>query len=135
MKSKRILKKRSRRRSRGIKKDGARTTSLLSILNENRKNPEEIVFQIVKDAIDHGANVNERDVHSLVTPLFTASQMFPNVAILLIENGADVNIPNSKNTTPLMNAVEKSYFDVVIFLLENIQIKIGIFIGYHLIKI
>lgn len=116
---KRSLKKRSRKRSRSIKKDGARSTSLLSILSENRKNPEEIVFQIVKDAIDNGANVNERDVRSLVTPLFTASQMFPNVAILLIKNGADVNIPNSKNTTPLMNAVENSYFDVVIFLLEN----------------
>ena len=69
--------------------------------------------------IDLGADVNAKRTDDQVTPLHLASGWNHYMAVrLLIENGADVNIPCDDGRSPLHIAASKGFFNVVRLLLD-----------------
>ena len=70
--------------------------------------------------LDKGADVNARDKKSGMTPLFAT--VMPNhtkTATLLINRGADVNIPNNDDTTPLHLAAMACQSAMVALLIDS----------------
>ncbi|EMN23947.1 ankyrin repeat protein [Leptospira kirschneri serovar Sokoine str. RM1] len=78
-------------------------------------------IQIVKELVEHGANVNGKDVYQQ-TPLYDAASK--EIAQYLLQQGADPTIKNGSGETPLehakylMNLGRKNNYDVLKFL-EN----------------
>jgi ankyrin repeat protein len=76
-------------------------------------------FDVVQALLDHGANVNERNIRHR-TPLILASRSGKyEVAKLLIKYGADVNCRNKEGWTPLHLASRDGYLDVAQLLLDH----------------
>ena len=69
--------------------------------------------------IDLGADVNAQRTDDKVTPLHLASNWNHYMAVrLLMENGADANIPCNDGNSPLHMAASKGNFNVVRLLLD-----------------
>ena len=70
--------------------------------------------------IQNGANIDEKNPESDETPLIYAIKHRDNQLIhLLVEMGADVNIPTSANVTPLMLASIRETHDIVRLLIDH----------------
>ena len=66
-----------------------------------------------------GADVNAQRTDDKMTPLYLASSWNHYVAVrLLLEHGADANIPNVKGYSPLHVAASNGFFNVVRLLLD-----------------
>ena len=66
-----------------------------------------------------GADVNAQRTDDKVTPLYLASSWNHYMAVrLLLEHGADANIPNVKGYSPLHVAASNGFFNVVRLLLD-----------------
>ncbi|KAL7792234.1 hypothetical protein V8C43DRAFT_305707 [Trichoderma afarasin] len=73
----------------------------------------------MKLLIDHGAEINQQDLHRQ-TPLFRACYGGKKDAVKwLLENGADAECANSHETSPLKIAVQNDREGIVKLLLEN----------------
>ncbi|AXR64039.1 ankyrin repeat domain-containing protein [Leptospira mayottensis] len=76
-------------------------------------------IQIVKQLVEHGANVNGKDVYQQ-TPLYDASSK--EIAQYLLQQGADPTVKNGSGETPLkyakylMNLGRKNNYDALKFL-------------------
>ena len=76
---------------------------------------------VVRYLLLKGANPDQSSSNGYqVNPLFTAiSSGFDGIAKLLIEAGAEVNVMQAGNLTPLHAAAEKGNIEMLISLLEN----------------
>ncbi|CAH1104618.1 unnamed protein product [Psylliodes chrysocephalus] len=72
-------------------------------------------FESVKHLLEKGANVN-LPYNREVTPLHESVQ-YPDIAHILIKNGADIDAVDYNNDTPLHNAVVDSCIETVCMLL------------------
>ena len=76
----------------------------------------------VKEAIENGADVNEGA--GTMTPLHMAAfRGNKEIAIILLDSGADVNVVDYQGSTPLFNAVNHADPELVKLLLEAGQAK------------
>lgn len=74
----------------------------------------------VKKLVEDGENVNLKDPDDGSTALMFASQRgYAEIVMLLVENGADVNLNNNNGWTALIKAVYNGHIDIVKFLLER----------------
>ena len=65
-------------------------------------------------------NINWQDKRDETTPLFVASWSgYVPIVKLLLDAGADVNIPDDYDTTPLIVASEEGHEEIVKLLLDN----------------
>ena len=79
-------------------------------------------FEFVKILIDAGAEIDSMDGKSGKTPLYFAAELNrDHVVRLLLENGANVNIPNYSGNTPMSVANAKGYYTQVV----NLLLKYG----------
>ena len=72
---------------------------------------------LVEFFIEAGAQVNKRTVQTNQTPLFYART--PDIARLLLQADAEIDITDGKGITPLMNAVATNRAAVVQFLIQK----------------
>lgn len=77
--------------------------------------------EIVRYLLLKGADANQTsDNGYFVNPLYTAvSSNFDSIAKLLVEGGAEVNVVQAGNQTPLHAAAENGNIEMLILLLEN----------------
>tara|TARA_B110000259_G_scaffold130501_1_gene147250 strand:- start:1314 stop:2294 length:981 start_codon:yes stop_codon:yes gene_type:complete len=74
-------------------------------------------YELVKEAIENGANVNYVDEYSKEPPLFYALTSTTQIMDLLIQNGANVNATNRYGDTVLHKACEYEDVKSVTYLL------------------
>lgn len=75
-------------------------------------------FDIVALLINHGADVNAKQMQG-VTPLHSAAHNGqPKIIKLLIDNGADINAKTDNGQTPLFMATEKKFQETADLILE-----------------
>ena len=73
---------------------------------------------IVKELIEHGADVNQKNEITGETALFRVRQL--DIAKILIENGANINEVNNNGCTPLMRLVQmQNPMDLFNYFLEQ----------------
>lgn len=77
-------------------------------------------FELVKDLVRHGANVNIATIKKGFTPLhISIIHGHLDMARFLLKNGADVNTACNDGFTPLYLSIAYGNLDMVRFLLEN----------------
>ncbi len=78
---------------------------------------------LVKQLLDTGANINEKDTMGNTALMHALKYLHRNnvskIAHLLLDRGADVNIANKDGTTPLMIAADKQNLSIVSKLLNK----------------
>ncbi|WP_341761083.1 ankyrin repeat domain-containing protein [Candidatus Tisiphia endosymbiont of Thecophora atra] len=74
----------------------------------------------VKLLLSQGHYINEQDDNIRATPLhYAAYHGYVKIVKLLLDTGAELNIPNRYGRTPLHDAAEKGYVDIVELLLNK----------------
>jgi ankyrin repeat protein len=86
----------------------------------NNQEPKDVIVPIVRLLLDHGANPNAKD-EDLSTPLHLTTEK--DVAELLIQHKAEVNIANRQDQTPLSIAIRAKDNGWVRMLLSNVYQK------------
>jgi len=77
-------------------------------------------IQIMQLLLDHGADIDAQTEFGETTPLMLAlNNGNRDMAILLIEKGADISRPNRFSHTPLLLAVKMSDISLILLLLEH----------------
>jgi ankyrin repeat protein len=98
-----------------------------SELSQNVEKPKEDIhmaiisghYEIVKQHIEAGTNLDQKEQMSGSTPLHTAITFNkPKMVQLLIDAGTDLSIKNNEGSTPLHNAAFFCRIDMVKMLLE-----------------
>jgi len=76
-------------------------------------------FSKVKELLEKGADVNEKDGRGRTALLLAAVAGHKDVAELLISHGADVNLSNDYGWTPLHFAASRGHEDVAKIIIDN----------------
>lgn len=78
-------------------------------------------FEVARYLVMKGANVNLPSNNGFnVFPLHSAAAgNFTNIAVMLIENGAEVNIRQQAGVTPLHSAAQHGNIELLVTLLEH----------------
>jgi ankyrin repeat protein len=78
-------------------------------------------YEVARYLVLKGANVNQHSHNGFnVYPLHSAAAgNYTNIARMLIENGAEVNIKQQAGSTPLHSAAQNGNLELLILLLEN----------------
>lgn len=98
------------------KKDKHEGTALTRVTFDALYNPYDIRY--IKLLIEQGVNINAKD--NIGTPLYHAVKgRHMDIAKLLIDNGADVNIKARNGMTPLYEASRCNYLPMVKLLIAN----------------
>ena len=74
--------------------------------------------KLLKQQLDSGADVNERDEHGSTALLYASRHGRDRCLTLLLEAGADVNQADTQGNTPLIEATIQNYLRSVQILLE-----------------
>lgn len=85
--------------------------NLINAIDENDIN-------LAKQLLDNINDINNmyNGYHPLIN---TAEKGYKEIAILLLERGANINLRNKKGTTALMVAAQKGHTETVILLLDK----------------
>jgi ankyrin repeat protein len=83
-----------------------------------QSNDVKAVYEQVQDLLQRGAAVNE-DFEGCTALIAAATLGYPEVARLLIDNGADVNQKTVRGVTPLVEAARTNHMEVARLLLDR----------------
>ncbi len=80
----------------------------------------------IKEHLANGANINSRDAVGATSLLIAVGESHKEIAELLIKEGADVNLDDYKNRTPLYRALKKGNLETANILRANGGVKISL---------
>jgi len=101
----------------GSSEDGIKLCEEIKISNTDNPDNPKILSLLEKIEKDNGNGINEK-YYGLTALQLCCDRNFIKLAKLLIEKGANIDLPKNENT-PLMIACQRNYIDIVKFLLEK----------------
>lgn len=108
--SKEVLENKTKKKNKNTKKDNVLSKELFDTLNSKTSSPD---IKKIEALIKDGADVNYKEKEKGNYPLLICARKgYDEIAALLINNGADVNLVNDYGTTALMAAARHDNYEL-----------------------
>ena len=76
-------------------------------------------YEVAKELVDNGANVNCRDLHGNRPIHYAVEKNAIDLFNLLVDKGANINVKNGRDCTPLVLAIERNNIEMIKLLIAN----------------